>query len=111
MPSLMGKHPGLTQGMGGARKPDHTRRSTSGLKRGSPWPFLWKMIRILLVDDSHSVREMLSQRLTLKGYQVSTANDGMMAAEMALASPPDMVLTDLWMPGISGVQLCRLLKA
>jgi two-component system cell cycle response regulator len=69
------------------------------------------MTRILLVDDSPSVRQELARRLTEKGYQVTQAPDAMLAAEMALSQPPDFVLTDLWMPGVSGVQLCRLLRA
>jgi two-component system, cell cycle response regulator len=69
------------------------------------------MPRLLLVDDSHSVREVLASRLAMHGYQVSCANDGIMAAEMALSSPPDVIVTDLWMPGVSGVQLCRLIRS
>jgi two-component system cell cycle response regulator len=69
------------------------------------------MIRVLLVDDSPSVRQELARRLSEKGYQVSQAPDAMLAAEMALSQPPDFVLSDLWMPGVSGVQLCRLLRA
>ena len=69
------------------------------------------MVRILLVDDSQSVRAVLAERLTERGYDVTLAEGGVAAAEQALASPPDVVVTDLWMPGISGVQLCRLLRA
>jgi two-component system cell cycle response regulator len=68
-------------------------------------------MRILLVDDSASARQVLSARLVERGYEVSQATDGVMAAEMALGQPPDFVVSDLWMPGISGVQLCRLLRA
>lgn len=69
------------------------------------------MIRVLLVDDSPSVRQELARRLTDRGYQVAQAPDAMLAAEMAFSQPPDFVLSDLWMPGVSGVQLCRLLRA
>jgi two-component system cell cycle response regulator len=69
------------------------------------------MARILLVDDSASARQVLSARLTEQGYEVQQAADAVIAAEMALAQPPDFVVSDLWMPGISGVQLCRLLRA
>lgn len=44
------------------------------------------------------------------GYEVDEVADAADAAAMALASPPDAVVTDLWMPGISGLQLCRLLR-
>jgi two-component system, cell cycle response regulator len=67
--------------------------------------------RILLVDDSASARALLGARLREKGHDVEEAAHAADAAEMALAKPPDAVVTDLWMPGISGLQLCRLLRA
>ncbi len=67
------------------------------------------MPRVLLVDDSPSVRSLLGSRLRDKGFEVEEAPDGVVGAEKALEEPPDIVVTDLWMPGISGVQLCRLL--
>jgi two-component system cell cycle response regulator len=70
-----------------------------------------RMARLLLVDDSASVRSVLASRLREKGFEVEEAKDGALGAELALARPPDVVVTDLWMPGISGVQLCRLLRS
>ncbi len=69
------------------------------------------MARILLVDDSASARALLGVRLREKGHDVVEVADAAAAAEMALEAPPDAVVTDLWMPGISGLQLCRLLRA
>ncbi len=69
------------------------------------------MARVLLVDDSASVRSVLGARLREKGFEVEEAKDGTVGAELALGRPPDVVVTDLWMPGISGVQLCRLLRS
>jgi two-component system cell cycle response regulator len=45
------------------------------------------------------------------GYEVTAVGEPLEAAERALSEPPDIVVTDLWMPVISGVQLCRLLRA
>jgi two-component system, cell cycle response regulator len=67
--------------------------------------------RILLVDDSASARHLLAARLREQGYEVTDAADAAQAAELALAHPPHAVVTDLWMPAISGLQLCRLLRA
>jgi len=67
--------------------------------------------RILLVDDSASARALLGVRLRENGLEVVEVASAAEAAEMALAGPPDAVVTDLWMPGISGLQLCRLLRA
>jgi len=69
------------------------------------------MVRVLLVDDSAAVRRLLADRFAQHGYEVTGVGDAMSAAECALSEPPDFVVTDLWMPGVSGVQLCRLLKA
>src|SRR3984957_214655 len=67
--------------------------------------------RILLVDDSASARHLLAAKLREQGYEVVDAPDASIAAELALAHPPHAVVTDLWMPSISGLQLCRLLRA
>lgn len=50
-------------------------------------------------------------RLREKGHVVEEVASAADAAEIALVAPPDAVVTDLWMPGISGLQLCRLLRA
>jgi two-component system, cell cycle response regulator len=67
--------------------------------------------RILLVDDSASARYLLAAKLREQGYEVTDAPDASVGAELALARPPHAVVTDLWMPAISGLQLCRLLRA
>ena len=64
-----------------------------------------------MVDDSASARALLGVRLREKGHEVEEVAHAADAAEMALNHPPDAVVTDLWMPGISGLQLCRLLRA
>src|SRR4051812_36158487 len=50
------------------------------------------------------------RRLLAQGYAVEAAPDPVTGAELALSSPPRAVIADLWMPSISGVQLCRLLR-
>jgi two-component system cell cycle response regulator len=67
--------------------------------------------RVLVVDDSSSVRTLLAGRLRDLGYEVQEAPDGESAADLAVAAPPEVVVTDLVMTGISGVQLCRLLRS
>jgi two-component system cell cycle response regulator len=66
--------------------------------------------RIVLVDGS-SGRDVLAERLRMQGYEVTVTGDPAEAAFIALADPPSAVVADLWMPTISGVQLCRLLNA
>jgi two-component system cell cycle response regulator len=69
------------------------------------------MARILLVDSDAESRATLADRLRRQGYTVAEATDGADGAIAALGAPPDAVVADLWMPSISGVQLCRLLNA
>jgi two-component system cell cycle response regulator len=63
------------------------------------------------VDDSPSVRALLAARLREQGHEIEEAADGESGAEKAVTAPPDAVVTDLHMQGISGVQLCRILRA
>jgi diguanylate cyclase (GGDEF)-like protein len=65
---------------------------------------------IILVDATNT-REALAERLRMQGYVVTVTASAAEGAAMALADPPAAVVADLWMPGISGVQLCRLLRA
>jgi two-component system, cell cycle response regulator len=67
--------------------------------------------RIILVDASALSREVMVRRLGAQGYAVEATDDAVVGADMALSSPPAAVIADLWMPNISGIQLCRLLKA
>ncbi len=67
--------------------------------------------QIILIEPSESGREMLAERLRMQGYAVTVAPGPAEGAHLALSSPPTAVVADLWMPGISGVQLCRLLRA
>jgi two-component system cell cycle response regulator len=66
---------------------------------------------VVLIDPSSPAESPLAGRLQMQGYTVAVAQDPAEGARIALADPPAAVIADLWMPGISGVQLCRLLKA
>ena len=67
--------------------------------------------RILIVDDEPTVREVVGQYLALEGYTIITAADGLEALRLAAASPPDLVILDLMLPGIDGIEVCRRLRA
>ncbi len=66
--------------------------------------------RILLVDDEATIREVVGQYLELEGYSVMQAADGLQALRLAEASPPDLVILDLMLPGIDGLEVCRRLR-
>jgi len=67
--------------------------------------------RILVVDDEASIREVLTQYLQLEGFTVLQAADGVEALRSAEAQPPDLVVLDLMLPGMDGLEVCRRLRA
>ncbi len=67
--------------------------------------------RILVIDPTDARREILARRLRAQGYVVEEASEPSKGADMALSEPPAAVVADLWMPSISGVQVCRLLRS
>ncbi len=67
--------------------------------------------RILVVDDEPQIRLILHRALAKQGYEVVTADDGATALETFRIWPPDLVVTDLSMPGMNGLELCRQLSA
>ena len=66
--------------------------------------------RILVVDDTAVHREIVRQLLEQEGYHVLEANDGIQGITMAFWEMPDLIISDVMMPDISGYQLCRFLK-
>jgi two-component system chemotaxis response regulator CheY len=68
------------------------------------------MPRILAVDDSPSMRQMVSATLTSAGYEVEQAADGVEALEMATRTRYDLVITDVNMPNMDGITLVRELR-
>src|ERR1019366_2939917 len=69
------------------------------------------MASILVVDDDPAVRAMLERMLVIDGHEVTAATNGGMALRLLDASPFDLVITDLVVPGIEGMQLLRELRA
>lgn len=69
------------------------------------------MSKILLVEDNEMNRDMLTRRLTRRGYQVATAVDGEQALAMARSERPDLILMDMSLPVLDGWEATRRLKA
>jgi CheY-like chemotaxis protein len=67
--------------------------------------------RMLLVDDNRDSVESLALLLTLTGYEVKTAYDGCEAFEQAAAHRPEVILLDIGLPGMSGYEVCRTIRA
>jgi putative two-component system response regulator len=66
--------------------------------------------RILVVDDQPTIAGLMSQLLTMSGYDVVTAPDAQQAEAEVRRHPPDLILSDVRMPGKSGYEFCRELK-
>ncbi len=66
--------------------------------------------RVLIVEDDPSLRRLLEIRLSVDGYETRAARDGAAALEELAIWTPDAVLTDLMMPRLSGLDLCRAIR-
>jgi two-component system KDP operon response regulator KdpE len=66
--------------------------------------------RILVIDDEPQIVRALRVGLTAQGYEVLTATNGEEALDLAASTPPDAVILDLGLPGLSGLEVCRQLR-
>ncbi|HEU4416692.1 MAG TPA: response regulator transcription factor [Candidatus Angelobacter sp.] len=66
--------------------------------------------RILVVDDETQITRVLKTTLQSQGYEVRTAADGESALNLAVDWLPDLIVTDLSMPGMTGIELCRSVR-
>jgi len=67
--------------------------------------------RVLLVEDSEDIRTALAELLELLGHRVEAVADGLVAVERARATQPEIVLVDLGIPGIDGLEVARRIRA
>ncbi|MDA0363582.1 MAG: response regulator transcription factor [Bacteroidetes bacterium] len=66
---------------------------------------------ILLVDDDPDIREFISFNLVKEGFKVETAKNGLEGVEMCKKFKPDLVLLDVMMPGMDGMEACEVIRA
>lgn len=66
--------------------------------------------RIVIIEDDPSLREALRYNLASEGYDVATAEDGAVGLELARDTAVDLVILDLMLPGMSGLDICRALR-
>ncbi len=69
-----------------------------------------KKTKVLLVDDEPDIIEFLGYNLKKEGFDVVTAQDGSVAMAKARAELPDLILLDVMMPGMDGMEVCQLLR-
>jgi DNA-binding response OmpR family regulator len=67
--------------------------------------------RVFVVEDDANVAEVVGRYLEREGCRVEAISDGMVALDRILADPPDLVILDLMLPSLDGLELCRRLRA
>lgn len=65
---------------------------------------------IIVVDDDPKITALLKRSLTLEGYSIEIANDGLNGLKLALEKRPDLVILDIMLPGIDGWQVCKKIR-
>jgi len=69
------------------------------------------MVNVLLVEDNEMNRDMLSRRLTKRGYAVQMAVDGQQGIDMAVSAKPDIIILDMSLPVVDGWEAAKQIKA
>ncbi len=67
-------------------------------------------LQVLVVDDEPDLRELIEYNLTQSGHAVSSAGDGITAIELALSTVPDVIVLDVMMPGLNGIEVAKRLR-
>ena len=68
------------------------------------------MPKILIIDDDITITELMKALVKMEGHEPTTVNDSMQAMEVAQSFSPDLITLDLMMPGLTGFELCELMK-
>jgi two-component system OmpR family response regulator len=68
-------------------------------------------VRVLVVDDEQVLAELLTSALRYEGWEVASAHDGLAALRAARENPPDVVILDVMLPGMDGLEVLRRLRA
>src|SRR5207248_10311344 len=67
--------------------------------------------RVLIIEDDPNVAEVVGRYLTREGYEVEIAADGADGLERALSNPPELVVLDLMLPNLGGLEVCKRIRA
>lgn len=68
-------------------------------------------MKVLIIDDTELIRRMYARNLELAGFEVTTADDGSKALDSAINESPDVILMDVMMPIMNGIDAIKVLKA
>ena len=67
--------------------------------------------RVLIIEDDPNVAEVVGRYLTREGYEVEIATDGATGLDRALSDPPELVVLDLMLPNLGGLEVCRRIRS
>lgn len=67
-------------------------------------------IKILIVDDEPDILEFLSYNFRKKGFEVVIANNGIEGLEKAIAESPQLIISDILMPNLDGIEMCKAIR-
>jgi DNA-binding response OmpR family regulator len=67
--------------------------------------------RVLIIEDDPNVAEVVGRYLSREGYEVEIATDGASGLERALSDPPELVVLDLMLPNLGGLEVCKRIRA
>jgi DNA-binding response OmpR family regulator len=67
--------------------------------------------RVLIIDDDSTICDVVGRYLERDGFEVEAVGDGLVGLDRAIRDPPDLVLLDLMLPGMDGLEVCRRLRA
>src|SRR5205823_8535826 len=102
------------EGVGGElrrrRIPVHARRAGGNARRGGAGDHMTRPARILLVDDETSIQRAVAPLLRARGYTVELVGTGADALEAVASRAPDLIVLDLGLPDVDGVELCVRLR-
>src|ERR1700722_4708602 len=107
--SHSGTGAGATSASDAASRPSTSHPAASPFNMGDLLPRR-RGRRILVVDDQPSIAGLMSQLLTIRGYDVVTCSSAEQAEVEGRRQLPDLILSDVMMPGKSGYEFCRTLK-
>jgi len=66
--------------------------------------------QVLIIEDESDIQEVLRYNLTRNGFTVETAGDGQLGLSMAINTTPDLIILDVMLPGLDGVEVCRQIR-
>src|SRR5438552_6562538 len=84
---------------------------TSPAPRTLPTVLPMAKLKVLIIEDERGLTEVLTYNLQREGYDTVVAHDGLEGLRKAQTQPPDLILLDLMLPGMDGLEVCRQLRA